>query len=139
MVTRRFLAPHPVALQVVLTQQHLTVALRHPSITWFVLCPSDCIITSSEYFVCCLSRLVRISALAASMLLCMQVGSTVFVHGGILPEHAAYGLERMNADCRAWMEGAPDARMPAFLGGRRAVVWARDYSNGAHEPVQGTA
>ena len=68
------------------------------------------------------------------LLLCMQVGSTVFVHGGILPEHAAYGLERMNADCRAWMEGAPDARMPAFLGGRRAVVWARDYSNGAHTP-----
>lgn len=54
----------------------------------------------------------------------------MFVHGGILPEHAAYGLERLNADCRAWMEGAPDAPMPAFLGGRRAVVWARDYSNG---------
>ncbi|KAK9825447.1 hypothetical protein WJX81_001287 [Elliptochloris bilobata] len=59
----------------------------------------------------------------------LQVGSTVFVHGGILPEHAEYGLERLNADCRAWMEGVPDAQMPVFLGGRRAVVWARDYSN----------
>jgi len=60
-----------------------------------------------------------------------QVGSTVFVHGGVLPEHAAYGLERLNADTRAWMEGPPGAPIPAFLVGRRAVVWARDYSNGA--------
>lgn len=26
----------------------------------------------------------------------LQVGSTVFVHGGILPDHAQYGLERIN-------------------------------------------
>lgn len=26
----------------------------------------------------------------------LQVGSTVFVHAGVLPEHARYGLERMN-------------------------------------------
>jgi len=49
----------------------------------------------------------------------------------VLPEHAAYGLERLNADTRAWMEGPPGAPIPAFLVGRRAVVWARDYSNGA--------
>ena len=26
----------------------------------------------------------------------LQIGSTLFVHGGILPEHAQYGLERIN-------------------------------------------
>lgn len=26
----------------------------------------------------------------------MQVGSTVFVHGGLLPSHVEYGLERIN-------------------------------------------
>lgn len=26
----------------------------------------------------------------------LQVGSTVFVHAGVLPEHAIFGLERMN-------------------------------------------
>ena len=26
----------------------------------------------------------------------LQIGSTVFVHGGILPSHADYGLERIN-------------------------------------------
>lgn len=26
----------------------------------------------------------------------LQIGSTVFVHAGVLPEHARFGLERMN-------------------------------------------
>ena len=63
----------------------------------------------------------------------LQVGSTVFVHGGILPQHAAYGLERINAETRAWMAGEAGQEMPAFLGGRDAVVWTRDYSTGANQ------
>lgn len=26
----------------------------------------------------------------------LQIGSTVFVHGGLLPSHVEYGLERIN-------------------------------------------
>ena len=61
----------------------------------------------------------------------LQVGSTVFVHGGLLPAHAARGapsLARINADTAAWMRGEAPA-MPDILKGRDAVVWARDYSH----------
>jgi hypothetical protein len=35
----------------------------------------------------------------------LQVGTTVFAHGGVLPEHIAYGLHRINAETSAWMRG----------------------------------
>jgi hypothetical protein len=31
----------------------------------------------------------------------LQVGSTVFVHGGLLPQHVDYGLERINKETQA--------------------------------------
>ncbi|EIE25532.1 Metallo-dependent phosphatase [Coccomyxa subellipsoidea C-169] len=60
----------------------------------------------------------------------LQIGSTVFVHGGVLPQHAELGLERINQETRAWMRGEA-LRMPSFLTGRQAIVWAREYSAGA--------
>lgn len=60
----------------------------------------------------------------------LQIGSTVFVHGGVLPQHAELGLERINQETRAWMRGEA-LRMPSFLSGRQAIVWAREYSAGA--------
>ena len=59
----------------------------------------------------------------------LQIGSTLFVHGGVLPNHAQYGLERINAESRAWMNGSLP-QMPSYLGGRQAVVWTRDFSAG---------
>lgn len=45
----------------------------------------------------------------AALLLCcvvsQQVGSTLFVHGGVLPSHVEYGLERINNETRAWLMG----------------------------------
>lgn len=58
----------------------------------------------------------------------LQIGSTVFVHGGILPSHADYGLERINRESQQWISGQNPQQEPAFLGGRSAVVWAREYS-----------
>jgi hypothetical protein len=58
----------------------------------------------------------------------LQVGSTVFVHGGLLPHHVRYGVDRINEETRAWLVAAPPAPKPRFLSGRAAVVWARDYS-----------
>lgn len=60
----------------------------------------------------------------------LQIGSTVFVHGGILPKHTEYGLERMNQETRAWFLGESGKQIPAFLAGKEAIVWARDYSTG---------
>jgi len=67
----------------------------------------------------------------------LQVGGNVFVHGGVLPHHVQYGLERINAETTEWMLGErraevgedPRSVIPEFLLGARAVVWARDYSN----------
>ena len=60
--------------------------------------------------------------------------STLFVHGGVLPEHAEYGLERINRETSEWLLGkVPD--MPEFLAGRRGVVWAREYSAGMPLPL----
>lgn len=57
----------------------------------------------------------------------LQVGSTLFVHGGVLPEHAEYGLERINQETSNWLLGKVED-MPEFLAGRSGVVWAREYS-----------
>ncbi|GAB4813892.1 hypothetical protein N2152v2_000938 [Parachlorella kessleri] len=35
----------------------------------------------------------------------LQVGSTVFVHGGLLPQHVEHGLERINQETQAWLLG----------------------------------
>jgi hypothetical protein len=55
------------------------------------------------------------------------VGDSVFVHGGVLPVHVRYGIDRINREARQWMkEGgrvAPDA-----VAGQAAPIWVRDYS-----------
>ncbi len=61
----------------------------------------------------------------------MTVGDVAFVHGGILPEHAEYGLEAINAESQAWMRG--EANMPAALDGSDSIIWARHYSDDADE------
>src|SRR5262249_53619366 len=47
----------------------------------------------------------RYAAILAARPLFVKVGDTVFVHGGILPKHVAYGLDRMNDEVDAWLEG----------------------------------
>jgi hypothetical protein len=57
----------------------------------------------------------------------VKVGSSVFVHGGILARHLAYGLDRMDDEVRAWMRGElPSAPEP--VASSDGVVWARNYS-----------
>ncbi|XP_002963802.2 shewanella-like protein phosphatase 2 [Selaginella moellendorffii] len=56
------------------------------------------------------------------------VGSTVFAHGGILPSHLDYGLEKINAEVRDWIQGRKGRQAPGYLRGKDAVVWARQYS-----------
>ena len=59
----------------------------------------------------------------------LQVGSTVFAHGGVTPPHVAYGVDRINEEARRWMRGEADGQVPQFYRGRDSVVWTRDYSN----------
>jgi len=59
------------------------------------------------------------------------VGGTVFVHGGVLPEHVEYGIERINDEMSAWLrrEGTPPP-MPAV---EDRPWWSRHYSDGPDE------
>jgi len=57
----------------------------------------------------------------------VQVGDTVFVHGGVLPGHAEVGLEEINRDIQDWMRG--DGDEPSALIGGDGPVWVRDYSD----------
>ena len=55
------------------------------------------------------------------------VGDTVFVHGGVLPKHVRYGLDRMNREVRAWMEGSAPAP-PSIVTAEDGPIWTRRYS-----------
>ena len=61
-----------------------------------------------------------------------QVGDTIFVHGGILPKHVRYGLDRMNDEVRAWMLGQrPNA--PDIVEVSDGLIWTRLYSLDTNE------
>jgi Calcineurin-like phosphoesterase len=55
------------------------------------------------------------------------IGDTVFVHGGVLPKHVRYGLDRMNREVSAWMEGSSPAP-PAIVTSEDGPIWTRLYS-----------
>ncbi|WP_411994569.1 fibronectin type III domain-containing protein [Agarivorans sp. DSG3-1] len=54
----------------------------------------------------------------------VMVGQTVFIHGGITPAYARYGLERVNDEISQWMKGY--ASRPSSVGGS-GPLWNRDY------------
>jgi hypothetical protein len=55
------------------------------------------------------------------------VGSTLFTHGGVLPEHVDWGLEWMNAEIRSWLRG--EISQPDWIRGDLSPVWNRLYSD----------
>lgn len=56
------------------------------------------------------------------------VGDTVFVHGGVLPHIAEYGIERLNQEAREWIRGDRLCQPPLLLASD-GPVWARHYSD----------
>ena len=60
------------------------------------------------------------------------VNDTVFAHGGVLPDHIAYGMDRINEEVRAWMLGK--GQLPAIMQTQNAPTWTRLYS--APQPGQ---
>lgn len=55
------------------------------------------------------------------------VGTTLFTHGGVLPEHVDWGLDWMNAEIRSWLRG--ETRQPEWIRGELSPVWNRLYSD----------
>jgi len=60
--------------------------------------------------------------------LILQIGENLFVHGGVLPAHLEYGIDRINAETQAWLRG--EIERPAILDGGDSPQWTRLYSDG---------
>jgi len=62
----------------------------------------------------------------ASWPVIQQVGDSVFVHGGVLPHHVRYGIEKLNRETSQWMRGA--GPLPSLLTQEDGPIWTRVYS-----------
>jgi hypothetical protein len=56
----------------------------------------------------------------------LVLGDNVFVHGGVLPMHVDYGIERLNNEVQGWLLG--QCRAPRFIHTKDSPAWARNYS-----------
>jgi hypothetical protein len=60
----------------------------------------------------------------------LKLGETVFVHGGVVPRWAKYGVDRINREVREWLLGhttEPDSALGVDDGDR--VMWTRQFSS----------
>lgn len=63
----------------------------------------------------------------------LVVNDTVFAHGGLLPIHLNYGLERINMEMAAWMRAEDDVEggkaTPPYIamGGPQSILWNRTF------------
>ena len=78
------------------------------------------------------------SARVASFPAVLRVGDTVFAHGGVLPLWARYGIDRINREVSAWLEGRT-GEPPPTLGlddgsVDDGVMWSRHFA-AASEPA----
>eukprot|EP00271_Cylindrocystis_brebissonii_P002375 TRINITY_DN12957_c0_g1_i1.p1 TRINITY_DN12957_c0_g1~~TRINITY_DN12957_c0_g1_i1.p1 ORF type:complete len:692 (-),score=103.99 TRINITY_DN12957_c0_g1_i1:643-2718(-) len=70
----------------------------------------------------------------------LQINDTLFAHGGVLPHHVNYGLDRLNKELSRWMrggEGGADGEAVSIpymaMKGYDSVVWSRLYSRESFE------
>ncbi|MGD2067784.1 MAG: metallophosphoesterase [Gemmatimonadota bacterium] len=59
--------------------------------------------------------------------LILLLDGNVFVHGGVLPRHVEYGIDRLNTETAAWLRG--EAERPVILDGSDSPEWTRLYSS----------
>lgn len=64
-------------------------------------------------------------------------GSTLFTHGGVLPEHLDFGLDWMNEQVRSWLRG--EIPQPEWIRGPLSPVWNRLYSDAPDQAACDTA
>ena len=64
----------------------------------------------------------------------MVVGDSVFVHGGLKPDHVRFGLEKMNTQTQKWMKDRRKA-LPDPLDSSDGPLWTRIYSDDDEAPA----
>jgi Calcineurin-like phosphoesterase len=67
----------------------------------------------------------------------LRLGNTVFVHGGVNPTWATYGIDRINEDVQKWFAGETEepAATLGYVFGRDddGVMWSRHFSKNVDE------
>ncbi len=63
----------------------------------------------------------------AEHFLILQLGDNVFVHGGVLPHHVDYGIDKINAETQAWLRG--EVERPGIIKDGETPQWTRLYSD----------
>jgi hypothetical protein len=58
----------------------------------------------------------------------LMLKGNIFVHGGLLPEHVDYGIERINLEYQDWLAGKRP-ELPKALSDENSPIWTRLYSN----------
>ncbi|EFJ12512.1 hypothetical protein SELMODRAFT_123773 [Selaginella moellendorffii] len=68
----------------------------------------------------------------------LKINDWLFAHGGLLPHHVAYGLEKMNSEVSNWMKGGAYNGKQPFIAtkGFDSIVWSRLYSRKTKEIPQ---
>lgn len=56
----------------------------------------------------------------------LVIDDNVFVHGGLLPQHLDYGVDRLNDEVRDWLLDKGDP--PGFIHTGESPTWTRNYS-----------
>lgn len=69
----------------------------------------------------------RYAQMLAERNVAVIIGRTLFVHGGVLPDHLRYGLERLNEETREWLRGT--GPFPPIYEMKDDPVWSRHYSD----------
>jgi hypothetical protein len=67
------------------------------------------------------------AAMIANRPVIYRAGDTMFVHGGILPKHVTFGLDRINDETRGWLLGKQSVP-PRVLTQEDGPIWTRMYS-----------
>ena len=67
------------------------------------------------------------SRLLAQRRVILLLDGNLFVHGGVLPEHVTYGVERINREAQEWLRG--EIERPEVLRGSESPQWTRLYSD----------
>lgn len=61
------------------------------------------------------------------------IGDILFLHGGLEPKYADYGIEKINEEVREWLLGET-SQIPNFLVTPDGPIWSRTYSSGPEHP-----
>jgi len=57
----------------------------------------------------------------------LVIDDNVFVHGGVLPMHLDYGIDRLNREVSDWLLGKGEP--PDFIHTSESPTWTRNYSD----------